>query len=119
VTLTAGSSYYSEYYLYWPILEIASAQGWSVSCQYPLKASTPGRPRAIDFVFESENQMVGLEVKWAGTNRRKLDLGKEIEKFNELTQRHPNREVSKFLIIFGLATLFDQKNLGSNCLHLG
>ena len=63
--------------------------------------------------------MVGLEVKWAGTNRRKLDLGKEIEKFNELTQRHPNREVSKFLIIFGLATLFDQKNLGSNCLHLG
>lgn len=44
---------YSEYFLYQPIYEIASGQGWSVRAQEPIanRPKKSGAPSTLDFVF--------------------------------------------------------------------
>lgn len=91
---------FSEYVLYEPALRILTAKGFAVQSE----VECPGYVRAargdvkrLDFVAQGHGSHFALEVKWARTNRPRVNG--DIEKLEKY--REANAGALGFLCIFG------------------
>lgn len=92
---------FSEYVLYEPMLRILTAQGYTVTCEFPCpgleRLNNRGDSKKIDFDVDGHNSRFAIEVKWARRNR--IDVDGDYEKL--LSYKTCIENSRSFLCIFG------------------
>jgi hypothetical protein len=103
---------FRETSFYVPLYELAQAQGWEASNEYPIgSVGRRGSPRRIDFLLSrpKEKVMIGLEVKFIPKIpkvRRAIDLSEEIDKLQDALPRvlaspRSNWSLYKYIFVCG------------------
>jgi hypothetical protein len=108
-----ASTAYTEYLLYEPILRIARAQGWDVSCEVPVISSASGKgdKKRIDFVLTRGKTRLALEVKWVG--KKCPNLQNDTDKLREYSRSKTSTK--GYVLLFGRTELIKQMRPITDC----
>jgi Holliday junction resolvase len=90
---------FSEYVLYEPILRVLTARGYKVQCEVVcpgIEQPPVGDKKKLDFVATLNNLTFALEVKWAKSERPKID-----EDLRKLAACRQEKSWQAFLCVFG------------------
>lgn len=89
------SRMYNEYWMYPPIFEVASARGWKIRPQFPLKVNEKNTIKYVDFVFYGnkkrhvENDRVAaVEISYIRKNTGAQKISKDECKLKKFRNDH-------------------------------
>ena len=98
-------SAYSEHLIYEPIVRIATYKNWKITNQFKLpKTENAKFPNKIDFVFESNDTQIAVEVKYLKNKRNNINVQKDIDKLTQFMSLDNDNNKIALLMITGRYT---------------